>query len=289
MGIVNKIKKFFNADKPNMEELQQSYEQDFICKNKNTKFILDKVWDFKNPPTNQRIVFIPEGVRYHARECCYGNIHVDECMIPQSPATLLHCVTNLTRKEKLSYGKTNLNDLTHRLFKIAENAKFGTKEEWRDAIYECGKHITQNFWNEQPNLFTVERLQKVDWKKVGGEFKRAGSLPPSYDKQPADVQIYTAPDGSARVKLKMQSKTSPSYRVLSIRYYDISEALNSEIHFTENPEISKVWKNVYKSLLDQQLWRMSIYDDPRYRDISDKKTPSDYQLYAQANGSYEKI
>ena len=270
-----------------MEELQQAYEQDFICQNEHTKFIFDKVWDFKNPPSNQRMVFIPEGVRYHARECCYGNIHVDECVIPQSPNALLHCVANLTRKQKLSYGKTNLENFTKQLLKIAENAKFGTKEEWSDAIYECTKHLHQNFWDEQPNLFTVERLEKVDWKKVGGEFKRAGALPPSYDKKPADVQIYNTPDGSARVKLKMQSKTSPSYRVLSIRYYDISEAINSEIHFTENPELTKVWKNIYKSLLDQQLWRMSIYDDPRYRDPSDKKTSNDYQLYSQAYGSYE--
>ena len=90
---------------------------------------------------------------------------------------------------------------------------------------------------------TLEVLQEIDYSKYGAILKQRQLLPPSYDRNPVGVEIRPSEHGDHNIGLIFKSKTSESYRIISIRRYNVSMAINDSFLYDYMPIMSREWEN----------------------------------------------
>lgn len=94
-----------------------------------------------------------------------------------------------------------------------------------------------------PHGLPLNILKNLDYSKYGVVLKQQQLLPPSYDRKPVGVEVMPSEHGDHNIKLIFKSKTSASYRIISIRGYDVSMSTNNaSIHFYM-PIMSREWEN----------------------------------------------
>ena len=86
-------------------------------------------------------------------------------------------------------------------------------------------------------------LKNIDYSKFGKILKSDQLLPPSYDRKPVGVEVKPSECGDNNVKLIFKSKTSPSYRIISIRGYNVSMTVNNSTLYNYMPIMSREWEN----------------------------------------------
>ena len=94
-----------------------------------------------------------------------------------------------------------------------------------------------------PKGLSLRMLQHIDYSKYGAVLKQQQLLPPSYDRRPISVKVIVGKDGQPNVKLVFKSKTSETYRTISIRGYDVSMGVNMDLVWDFMPIMSREWEN----------------------------------------------
>lgn len=122
-----------------------------------------------------------------------------------------------------------------------------------------------------PDGLPLMVLEYIDYSKFGAMLKQEQLLPPSYDRRPIKVDI-DEDYGKPRVILTFKSKTSDSWRMVSISGYCVtySEKINQPITILEeNQFISEVWRNFAERTM--YLWergyRFELLDHKRKGEI----------------------
>lgn len=93
-----------------------------------------------------------------------------------------------------------------------------------------------------PDGLPISVLSQVDFNAFGRILKRKQLLPPSYDRNPAEIKI-KADKEIPSVELIFKSKTTPSYWSVFIKRYYVSAAKSSRVAYEENPRMSAEWCN----------------------------------------------
>ena len=217
-------------------------QREFLQKYKDVKF---ESFSYFRPDWDELPAF------YYTRTTDYGTRFIQRAF-PFSPRTVKLCIKNLNKKERLILSQ-DIESFEEMYSRIANASKF-QEDSWRGALLEI-KASLKNEWNkfvsENADKITEEDLARVDWGEFGREIKPY--LAPSYDKNPSEVKIYSSKSGKPLVKLKMQSKTTQSYRRILIQGDSVSESINNDCGFVHNQGITNIWNNYYTELLLEHL------------------------------------
>ena len=100
-----------------------------------------------------------------------------------------------------------------------------------------------SFKERYPYGLPLNMLKNLDYSKFGAILKSKELLPPSYDRKPVGVEIKASEYGDHNVRLMFKSKTSSSYRVISIRQYNVSMTVNNSSLYNYMPIMSSEWEN----------------------------------------------
>ena len=164
-----------------------------------------------------------------------------------------HCVNSGDDSILLSRGRIRtMEEVDKQLDEICKPTfferikNFITKKDRAQADLDYSNPIDYDRYRlvteKYPNGFTFEEMQEIDFNKFGTLLKQYGLLPPSYDRNPSVVNIYRGrKDGSSRVKLTFNSKTTDSYRVIGIDKYNVSFGVNSHYLYEHSDELSEAW------------------------------------------------
>ena len=106
-----------------------------------------------------------------------------------------------------------------------------------------------SFKERYPNGLPLNILKNLDYSKFGAILKSKQLLPPSYDRNPAGIDIKPSESGDHNVKLIFKSKTSASYRIISIRKYDVSMTINNSALYNFMPIMSREWENFCERIM----------------------------------------
>lgn len=101
----------------------------------------------------------------------------------------------------------------------------------------------QTFKQKYPNGLPLNILKHLDYSKYGAILKQRQLLPPSYDRNPVGVEIRPSEHGDHNIGLIFKSKTSESYRIISIRQYNVTMAINDSFLYNYMPIMSREWEN----------------------------------------------
>ena len=100
-----------------------------------------------------------------------------------------------------------------------------------------------------PDGLPLNILKHLDYSKYGAILKQRQLLPPSYDRKPVGVEIRASEYGGHNVRLIFKSKTSSSYRVISICGYDISMTVNNSSLYNYMPIMSREWEDFCERIM----------------------------------------
>ena len=131
--------------------------------------------------------------------------------------------------------------IIERLFKKKQAEKTEAKQELEPLAKVLKKD--QSVIGRYPDGLPLMVLEYLDYGKFGALLKQDQLLPPSYDRRPIKVDI-DEDYGKPRVILTFKSKTSDSWRMVSISGYCVtySQKINQPITILEvNEQMSKVW------------------------------------------------
>ncbi len=115
-----------------------------------------------------------------------------------------------------------------------------------------------------PDGLPLEFLQKIDYSKFGAILKQRQLLPPSYDRNPVGIEIIPSAYSEHKVRLIFKSKTSASYRLVSIRGYNISMSINNSSTYEYMPIMSREWQKFCTRIMwlaDMGLKGFSMVND----------------------------
>lgn len=99
------------------------------------------------------------------------------------------------------------------------------------------------FKERYPNGLPLDVLKKINYSNFGKILKSEQLLPPSYNRIPVGVEVTASECGAHRIKLLFKSKTSASYRTISIRGYIVSMSTNNASIYYYMPIITREWEN----------------------------------------------
>ena len=99
------------------------------------------------------------------------------------------------------------------------------------------------FKERYPEGLPLYILKNLDYSKYGAILKQRQLLPPSYDRNPVGVEIRPSEHGDHNIGLIFKSKTSESYRIISIRQYNVSMSINDVSLYGYMPIMSREWEN----------------------------------------------
>ena len=105
------------------------------------------------------------------------------------------------------------------------------------------KYKRETVKERYPNGLSLNMLKHLDYSKYGAILKQRQLLPPSYDRNPVGVEIRPSEHGDHNVRLIFKSKTSESYRIISIRQYNVTMAINDSFLYDYMPIMSREWEN----------------------------------------------
>ena len=131
--------------------------------------------------------------------------------------------------------------IIERLFKKKQAEKTEAKQEFEPLAKVLKKD--QSVIGRYPDGLPLMVLEYLDYSRFGALLKQDQLLPPSYDRRPIKVDI-DEDYGKPRVILTFKSKTSDSWRMVSISGYCVtySQKINQPITILEvNEQMSKVW------------------------------------------------
>lgn len=131
---------------------------------------------------------------------------------------------------------------------VGEEIYVGYNENYKPTKIkkeEKNKTIKEKY----PNGLPLEVLEQIDYKKFGTLLKQNKLLPPSYDRNPADVSIVLVGD-IPRLKLTFKSKTSESYRIIAVYRYDVSCAKNNMTAYYTNLLMQEQWRKFAEYVMD---------------------------------------
>ena len=131
--------------------------------------------------------------------------------------------------------------LLNKLFKRNQEKKVEEKQEFESLASVLKKE--PSVIDKYPEGLPLMVLEYIDYSKFGAMLKQEQLLPPSYDRRPIKVDI-DEDYGKPRVILTFKSKTSDSWRMVSISGYCVtySEKINQPITILEvNEQMSKIW------------------------------------------------
>ena len=154
----------------------------------------------------------------------------------------MNLINKLTEKKKYVQPNVELIELNGEdiLTSSGEQAEIGfAKKTKKETKIEEPKELT--FFEKYPDGLPVEVLKLIDFKHFGAILKQQQLLPPSYDRKPAEIDIFLDAENIASVELVFKSKNSSSYRVLNIHKYNVAYSKNRSYALTVNPQISNVW------------------------------------------------
>ena len=177
-----------------------------------------------------------------------GSISYATATTPFTPKTFSHCMKHLEDSEKLRL-MDNFDGFKDMYYQISKSAKY-QEEDWSQALLGIRQRLKFDnsfIMRELSSKVTEKDLRKVDWDSFGAEIKPY--LAPSYHKKPQSVDISRSKHGNLIVKLKMCSKTSPSYRSILINGNDVSQAINSEVAYEYNNDMSQIWRKYRRGIL----------------------------------------
>ena len=123
--------------------------------------------------------------------------------------------------------------LLDKLFKRNQQEKLEeTKQEFVSLASVLKKETS--VMDRYPDGLPLMVLEYIDYSKFGAMLKQEQLLPPSYDRRPIKVDI-DEDYGRPRVILTFKSKTSDSWRMVSISGYCVtySEKINQPITILE--------------------------------------------------------
>ena len=161
--------------------------------------------------------------------------------------------------------------LIDKLFKINQREK--VEEEVKQEFEPLASVLKKDpsVMERYPDGLPLMVLEYIDYSKFGAMLKQEQLLPPSYDRRPIKVDI-DEDYGKPRVILTFKSKTSDSWRMVSISGYCVtySEKINQPITILEeNQFISEVWRNFAERTM--YLWergyRFELLDHKRKGEI----------------------
>ncbi|MFQ6723707.1 MAG: hypothetical protein ACLRFE_00030 [Clostridia bacterium] len=99
------------------------------------------------------------------------------------------------------------------------------------------------FKERYPDGLPLNMLKHLDYSKYGAILKQRQLLPPSYDRKPVSVEIRPSEHGDHNIGLIFKSNTSASYRIISIRQYNVTMAINDSFLYGYMPIMSREWEN----------------------------------------------
>ncbi len=113
---------------------------------------------------------------------------------------------------------------------------------------ELDENLPQRYKRESvkqcyPYGLPLNILKNLDYSKYGAILKQRQLLPPSYDRNPVGVEIRPSEHGDHNIGLIFKSKTSASYRIISIRQYNVTMAINTSFLYGYMPIMSREWEN----------------------------------------------
>ena len=160
--------------------------------------------------------------------------------------------------------------LIDRIFKRNQREKVEeVKREVEPLASVLKKDLTVK--ERYPEGMPIMVLEYIDYSKFGAMLKQEQLLPPSYDRRPIKVDI-DEDYGKPRVILTFKSKTSDSWRQVSISGYSVaySEKINQPITILEvNSLMSEVWLEFAERTM--YLWergyRFELMDQQRKGEI----------------------
>ena len=100
----------------------------------------------------------------------------------------------------------------------------------------------QTFKQKYPYGLTIYILKNIDYSKYGAILKQQQLLPPSYDRNPVGLEIIPSSYGEHKVGLIFKSKTSASYRLVSIQGYSVTMSINNSSTYEYMPIMSREWQ-----------------------------------------------
>jgi len=100
-----------------------------------------------------------------------------------------------------------------------------------------------------PYGLPLNMLKSINYSKYGAILKQRQLLPPSYDRNPVGVEIRPSEHGDHNIGLIFKSKTSESYRIISIRQYNVSMAINDSFLYDYLPIMSREWENFCERIM----------------------------------------
>ena len=110
------------------------------------------------------------------------------------------------------------------------------------------KYKRETVKERYPDGLPLEVLQNIDYSKYGAVLKQQQLLPPSYDRNPASVEIRIV--GSIpKVWLKFKSKTSNSFRTVTIYRYDVSIAKQGSKIYKDADLMQIEWENFCERIM----------------------------------------
>jgi hypothetical protein len=98
---------------------------------------------------------------------------------------------------------------------------------------------------------SLYELQKIDYVTFASELKLYGLLPPSYDKNPSNIEFSYDLGGLPKVELTFKSKTNSNLRKLSLY---INGCVREEVNGNSknNSEVEDIWKSTL-SLFKEEI------------------------------------
>ena len=176
------------------------------------------------------------------------NLSIGSFHYPVTPKILSHCVNNLTIDEKLKIF-ANFGQFKEMCKQLEDNSKY-KEEPWEPTIQEICKSLKYT-WTmtklKYCDQITVDDLKQIDWSEFGKEIKPY--LTPSYNSKPSNVEYRQNKNGTIDTILTFRSKTGLSYRKLIIPTDIVYQAVNTDVEFLQNEEMTRVWKPYYLELL----------------------------------------
>ncbi len=108
---------------------------------------------------------------------------------------------------------------------------------------------TKTVKERYPDGLPLEVLKQIDYSKYGTILKQQQLLPPSYDRNPVGVEIRPSEHGDHNIGLIFKSKTSESYRIISICRYNVTMAVNDSFLYDYLPIMSREWENFCERIM----------------------------------------
>ena len=159
--------------------------------------------------------------------------------------------------------------LFDKILKRNEKEQEQIQEKERPANQWLPKNIKRKTVKERyPDGLPLYVLKEIDYSLFGARLKQQQLLPPSYDRTPIGVEIRPSENGDHKVKLIFKSKTSASYRIVSLYRFGVTMAKNNSSIHEYMPIMSREWENFCKNTmwLHEKGWPISYVNHIKLKD-----------------------